>query len=189
MSQVVQSAVVNEFIKSKNEFFSNKEDLIKEKIMRLNDVSLDIKSRFLESSLFFGCFFTIWLVINCFKPFMLIKAGVPFDTFQLALVMIFLTLFCVVVSDFLRREDFKTTLKQLKNLLEPTSYETRIKFVSYFSSTLKIVVEGNVDLNGLVIKESSKHFTSYIETTNKVELVKNLVKIIEKQEKMFKVKE
>lgn len=186
MSQVVQSEVVSNFISSKNEFASkSREDEIKEAIIVLKK-----KAPSMKDSLICGIILALIFDAISLAAFFSKASEKPFFDFLLILASsnLGIVLFSFFVTT-VERYEFKSTLKKLKQLLEPTQYETRIQYVSFFSDKLKIVVEGNSDINGLVIKESSKHFTSYLETNNSVELVKNLVKIIEKQEKMFKVKE
>lgn len=189
MSSIVKSEVLQEFInKPENTWFPlSKEERIKEHIHFLNNSATNLKDRvFNELSIWFILFIPATLIVNSIS---LYKNEILLSDYVLRSSSVFLfSLFIIAITDFANRSSMILNFLELKKLLEPKKYETRAKFVSYFSSTLKIVVEGNECSDGLVIKENPRHFTSYLETENKVNLIKNLVKIIEKQESMFQNK-
>lgn len=174
----------------------NREELIQNKVKH---IEIQVKSKlykkfnfFYDNMLFFSivtllAIFTYISYIDDVSTYFQISNNVV-RIISLMVLLPTLIFFGMAMSEFGSKEYFLNSIKELKSLLESNPYETRIEHVKG-TSLLKILVEENIKEGGLVMKISSRHFTSYLDLNNSPENVfRGIQEIINQQEKMFSKK-
>lgn len=153
-----------------------REELLKEKIEGLR-TSSDFYLWLKTSVFIFGLSLFLFLSLTEeFSPILILG--------------IILSCFCLWMSFMTKTIENSVLLedcKDIKELIEDTHYETRFSYIKENNKKgIKVIVEGNIASDDFIIKENSKSFTSYINSTDHKVIIKAIREIVRKQEIFFR---